>query len=305
MGIFDFIKHNKKSKSVKKENEYTDVNTSSNINEIDITLTANTSKIVNGNNEIILTEEEIQKYIHQEIEERISNESKLEFNLSDFDSLFKEAAKIIVESQQGSTSLLQKKLNLGYNRAGRIIYDLELTGIIGASDGLKARTINVPNIQQLECFFQFGKVKNERFSQFKKHFLPIHEELVTSKVNELIRDRKIFKENEIIKQEILDKENLKIDKEKKIQLKTQIRDELINEGVITNSAELELKREPIPQEVLDRVWNRDGGKCVMCGSKEKIEFDHIIPFSKGGSNTYRNIQILCEQCNRKKMNNIG
>ncbi|WP_229724707.1 HNH endonuclease [Winogradskyella forsetii] len=57
--------------------------------------------------------------------------------------------------------------------------------------------------------------------------------------------------------------------------------------------------------MLDKVWNRDGGKCVKCGSQEKIEFDHIIPFSKGGSNTYRNLQILCEQCNRGKSNNIG
>lgn len=61
----------------------------------------------------------------------------------------------------------------------------------------------------------------------------------------------------------------------------------------------------ISQKVMDRVWNRDGGKCVQCGSNEKLEFDHIIPFSKGGSNTYRNIQLLCEKCNRSKSNNIG
>ena len=61
----------------------------------------------------------------------------------------------------------------------------------------------------------------------------------------------------------------------------------------------------ISQRVMDRVWNRDGGKCVECGSNEKLEFDHIIPFSKGGSNTYRNIQLLCESCNRSKSNKIG
>jgi len=61
----------------------------------------------------------------------------------------------------------------------------------------------------------------------------------------------------------------------------------------------------ISQEVKDLVWNRDGGKCVQCHSSEKLEFDHIIPFSKGGSNTYRNIQLLCEQCNRKKLSKIG
>ena len=66
-----------------------------------------------------------------------------------------------------------------------------------------------------------------------------------------------------------------------------------------------IRRRTIPQKVKDQVWNRDGGKCVECGSNEKIEFDHIIPISKGGSNTYRNLQILCEKCNRSKSDKIG
>ena len=61
----------------------------------------------------------------------------------------------------------------------------------------------------------------------------------------------------------------------------------------------------IPQDVMDRVWKRDEGKCVDCGSNENLEFDHIIPFSKGGSNTYRNLQLLCEHCNRSKSAKIG
>lgn len=61
----------------------------------------------------------------------------------------------------------------------------------------------------------------------------------------------------------------------------------------------------ISQQVKDLVWNRDSGKCRECGSNEKLEFDHIIPYSKGGSNTYRNIQLLCESCNRKKTDKIG
>ena len=52
------------------------------------------------------------------------------------------------------------------------------------------------------------------------------------------------------------------------------------------------------------VWQRDQGKCVECGSKAKLEYDHIVPFSKGGSNTERNIQLLCEHCNRSKSNKI-
>jgi len=60
----------------------------------------------------------------------------------------------------------------------------------------------------------------------------------------------------------------------------------------------------IPSSVKLSVWRRDQGKCVECGSKEKLEYDHIIPVSTGGSNTERNIQLLCEKCNRKKSANI-
>lgn len=48
------------------------------------------------------------------------------------------------------------------------------------------------------------------------------------------------------------------------------------------------------------VWRRDEGRCVQCKSREKLEYDHIIPISKGGSNTERNVQLLCEKCNREK-----
>jgi len=63
-------------------------------------------------------------------------------------------------------------------------------------------------------------------------------------------------------------------------------------------------RQPIPGLVKMYVWKRDGGKCIKCGNSENLEFDHIIPISKGGSNTERNIQLLCESCNRTKSSNI-
>lgn len=59
-------------------------------------------------------------------------------------------------------------------------------------------------------------------------------------------------------------------------------------------------REPIPDDVRIFVWRRDAGRCVRCGSNHNLEYDHIIPLAKGGSNTERNVQLLCESCNRTK-----
>ncbi|MAT49764.1 MAG: HNH endonuclease [Porticoccaceae bacterium] len=64
------------------------------------------------------------------------------------------------------------------------------------------------------------------------------------------------------------------------------------------------RREAIPRAVQREVWQRDGGRCVECNSKAKLCFDHIVPFSKGGSNTVRNLQLLCERCNLSKGNRI-
>ena len=72
--------------------------------------------------------------------------------------------------------------------------------------------------------------------------------------------------------------------------------------IIENKSTTE--RERIPSGVRQNVWKRDGGKCVMCGSRERLEYDHIIPISKGGSNTERNIELLCEKCNRNKSDKI-
>jgi hypothetical protein len=59
-------------------------------------------------------------------------------------------------------------------------------------------------------------------------------------------------------------------------------------------------RTAIADEVKVFVWNRDGGRCVRCGSNQRLEFDHVIPVVLGGANTARNLQLLCETCNRSK-----
>ena len=75
------------------------------------------------------------------------------------DVLFEDAARIIVLHQQGSTSLLQRKLKLGYNRAGRLVDQLEDAGIIGPFEGSKARKVLIPDEMSLEQLL--NRIKGE------------------------------------------------------------------------------------------------------------------------------------------------
>lgn len=81
------------------------------------------------------------------------NGINLDMDISERDTLFREAAEIIVNAQQGSASLLQRKLKLGYNRAGRLIDQLEAAGIVGPFEGSKARSVNIPDMHALDQFF--------------------------------------------------------------------------------------------------------------------------------------------------------
>ncbi|WP_018477262.1 FtsK/SpoIIIE family DNA translocase [Pontibacter roseus] len=79
-----------------------------------------------------------------------SGNEKADFDPSSKDPMFEEAARIIVQHQQGSTSLLQRRLKLGYNRAGRLIDQLEAAGIVGPFEGSKAREVLIPDEYSLE-----------------------------------------------------------------------------------------------------------------------------------------------------------
>ncbi|MGV9679769.1 TerD family protein [Nocardia sp. NPDC003482] len=59
-------------------------------------------------------------------------------------------------------------------------------------------------------------------------------------------------------------------------------------------------RRSIPPELKAQVWQRDGGRCVECGATHYLEFDHVIPLSRGGATSAANLQILCRACNRGK-----
>ena len=78
----------------------------------------------------------------------------IDYDIADRDAMFRDAAEVIVTAQQGSASLIQRKLKLGYNRAGRIIDQLEAAGIVGPFEGSKARQVLVPDILSLEQLLQ-------------------------------------------------------------------------------------------------------------------------------------------------------
>ncbi|MBN2569392.1 MAG: HNH endonuclease [Deltaproteobacteria bacterium] len=127
------------------------------------------------------------------------------------------------------------------------------------------------SIRELFKIFSFFSYKNNLYS-FK------------------IADNYSEEEKKLLIKEHYFKEDKKF---KKLQKEVQLFERL-------ESMDIQQSREPIPEEVRFIVWRRDGGKCVKCGGKKNLEFDHIIPVSKGGSNTERNLQLLCQKCNREK-----
>lgn len=93
-----------------------------------------------------------------------------------------------------------------------------------------------------------------------------------------------------------------MEKQRIYNLEKIVRQELIEKGLLYGE---QTKRPPIPREIVDAVYKRDGGRCVYCGSTENLQLDHIIPFSKGGATSVENLQLLCQKCNLEKSNKIG
>lgn len=92
------------------------------------------------------------------------------------------------------------------------------------------------------------------------------------------------------------------ERERKRNLEKIVRQELIDCGELFGE---NAKRPPIPKDIVDAIYRRDGGRCVYCGSTENLHIDHIIPFSRGGATSIENLQLLCQKCNLQKSNKIG
>jgi 5-methylcytosine-specific restriction endonuclease McrA len=95
-------------------------------------------------------------------------------------------------------------------------------------------------------------------------------------------------------------EALILEAENKVKVRVARAKALMVQARALDEAAAQGQRSPIPDDVKMYVWQRDGGKCIKCGSTRNLEYDHDIAFSLGGSNTARNIRLLCETCNRSK-----
>ena len=80
----------------------------------------------------------------------------------------------------------------------------------------------------------------------------------------------------------------------------RLREQVANFEAIERNLAAHPVREAIPDDVKLLVWTRDGGACIKCGSTVELQFDHIIPLSRGGGDQAENIQLLCRSCNLAK-----
>ncbi|MEW4925743.1 HNH endonuclease [Algibacter sp. 2305UL17-15] len=154
------------------------------------------------------------------------------------------------------------------------------------------------------------KKKREK-EEFEKRKLEEEEKHKTQIKEEQKRIKEIERKKAIEERKKQEKERYKEyykrqqrEKEKRRNWASEAIEEMIESGEINGNYSSNKKRETIPSHIKEAVWIRDKECCVTCGSKENLEFDHIIPFSKGGSDSINNIQLLCLKCNRSKSNKI-
>jgi len=126
----------------------------------------------------------------------------------------------------------------------------------------------------------------------------------------MIKNRRPFtpEERSEWKQMLIEEKAWKLREERKKKEREEEIQKMLDESELKDELtinEEESKDRHIPSHVKKEVWEKDKGKCVECGSRVNLEFDHIIPFSKGGSNTVKNIRVLCKLCNSRKSDKIG
>lgn len=152
-------------------------------------------------------------------------------------------------------------------------------------------------------------LKGRSFEYSEQEYQAFQEQAQTSPLRLATNDRQTFwwykddiyatEDEALTAQDVM---ALALESENKRRLKLEKAHALM---AMTQQLDTKAKRQPIPHEVKVAVWQRDGGRCVECGSQQELEYDHIIPVAVGGSNTDRNLQLLCADCNRRKGASLG
>jgi len=200
-------------------------------------------------------------------------------------------------SKTHSVFLMSTRKNAPYNDEiaadGRIL-------IYEGHDSDK-RYSKYPKTDDQPRFLPSGKLTdNGKFEKAAIDFKTNKRDPETVRVYEKIKDG-IWSFNGVFK--LVDAYEKQVNDRKVFKFILQLTDEKIKG--LKEVIELEEDARVIPSEVKAKVWKRDKGQCVKCGSKEHLHFDHILPYSKGGtSRDERNIQLLCARHNLQKSDKI-
>lgn len=155
------------------------------------------------------------------------------------------------------------------------------------------------NVEILKKYF---RIKEGDFYRLR---LPEIEDIINRQFERIYEDKDVSKQEAMHSVELQSLFNLSYDQFAQLK-ENEIRRALDQGAHISNLDTIKLSpsmilptsnsNREIPQQIKGLVWNRDNGRCNFCDSESNLEYSHIIPLSKGGSNTFRNIQLVCENC---------
>jgi len=256
------------------------------------------NKSTNMNNELINSER------LKEVFSRINEESNDEF--------VKELSEIMTTGNifRSQIDLILEKYSIDYVKdKGKILDTLLRYMEIVLEDDILTQ-------EELFCIKQFKRIFKIKEGDFYENRSTKIVRIMIAQLYKIYIDKKVDKTEALHKVSLQDLFDLNYDQFNEFDLLEV--ENVLNTGA--NIADLDTfvqsysnknnfnrisRSRTITREVMEEVFIRDKGKCQVCGSSENLEFDHVLPFSKGGNNTSNNIQLLCFECNRKKSANFG
>lgn len=213
-----------------------------------------------------------------------------------------EICKLIHSHKLDRESLNQVLTDHSFEKVEDIKSDLLDLLILYINLVLNDDIISTNEKHNVEILKKYFKIKEGDFYRFR---LPEIEDIINRQFERIYEDQDVSKEEAIHSVELQSLFNLSYDQFTQLK-ENEIRRALNHGAQLSNLDSLPLSpsvispesvsNREIPQQIKGLVWNRDNGKCRRCDSSSNLEFTHIIPVSKGGSNTYRNIQLICKNC---------